>query len=317
MAVKRWPEVAELLGQLGVQFELMALKADSPLSDQVRDYLLAAGAGVYDVVAGVGGDGTHSCIINGMMQVRSVIYPASLPRYAFIPMGTGNDIAKSLGIRVQDDFSARDLRRAVSTIVHGADYCLDLGVIDGLYFADALTVGLDSRILIERNTQKRTLEKIPFLKFLSRGRFLYTVSLGSRFFQHTPVEGEIMVDGQSWYKGHLINVVINNTRIYAGDFDFSANAYPEDGLLDVVLFNAHVDYLARYLLAIRHNPLKIRQLSAELHRRSMHVQGKDIEIRMTHPEPAQADGEELPESSIFKVGVAPRALPIKTPAEPL
>lgn len=317
LALRRWPDVAGLLQRLGADFDLLAWQEGVSLSRQVQAHLQACGPRRYDVVAGLGGDGTHSAIINGLMQVQVADPSFPLPSYAFIPLGTGNDIAKSLGIRIQDEFSARDLRRAVSTILHGANYRLDLGVINGLYFADALTIGLDSRILIMRNSRKRTLERIPGLKFLARGRFLYTLSLGSRFFQHAPVEGEVLVDGQSWYRGRLINIVINNTRIYAGDFDFSNEAYADDGLLDVVLFNAHADYLARYLLAIRHNPVKIRQLSAELHRRAMHAQGRELEIRLAHAEPAQADGEELPADRVFKVGVVVRALPIKTPAEPL
>jgi diacylglycerol kinase family enzyme len=115
------------------------------------------------------------------------------------------------------------------------------------------------------------MERIPFLKYLARGRLLYTVSLGARFFVHEPVETEVKVDGQVWYKGMMINLVVNNTRIYAGDFDFSIDAYPDDGLLDIVLFTDHADYLTRYLLAIRHNPDKIREYSDELHRRSLHI----------------------------------------------
>ncbi|MEI6789121.1 MAG: diacylglycerol kinase family protein [bacterium] len=315
-ALKLWPVVADLLHQQGVDYEVLSCDG-SPIKDQVYSQLMAAGAAAYDVVAGIGGDGTHAAVINALMQVRAACGGVLKPRYAFIPLGTGNDIAKSLGIRIKDEYSPRDLRRAVSTILHGADYCLDLGVINGTYFADALTIGLDSRILMERNTHKRALETIPLLKYLAKGRFLYTMSWGSRFLQHAPVVGEIRVDGKSWYTGRLINVVVNNTRIYAGDFDFSRDAYPDDGLLDVVLFNAHVDYLTRYLLAIRHNPDKIRDLSAELHRRSMQIQGREIEIRLEDPEPAQVDGEEFPEDSIFKISVAHRVLPIKTPAEPL
>lgn len=317
-AIKLWPTVADLLKRQGSDFELLSCRRDVPIKEQVVSHLCSAGGDGYGVVAGIGGDGTHAAVINGLMQYRDICGGGALKsRYAFIPLGTGNDIAKSLGIRIQDDFSMRDLRRAVSTIAHGADYCLDLGIINGTYFADALTIGLDSRILIERNTQKRALDRIPLLKFMSRGRFLYTMSWGSRFFQHAPVEGEVLVDGSVWYRGKLINLVVNNTRIYAGDFDFSRDAYPDDGLLDVVLFNAHADYLARYLLAIRHNPDKIRDLSAELHRRSMQIQGHEIEIRLRDPEPAQLDGEEFPADSVFRISVAHRVLPIKTPAEPL
>lgn len=316
-AKRLWPEVAALLERQNVSFDLLSTQSGVAIKDQVAAHLIAAGANAYDVVAGMGGDGTHSGVINGLMQFSAGSLPGSIPPYAFIPMGTGNDIAKSLGIRLRDEYSARDLRRAVSAISHGADYRLDLGRINGMYFVDALTIGLDSRILKERNVSKRRIEKIPFLKYLARGKFLYTVSLGARFFRHEPVEVEVSVDGRVWYKGQMINLVINNTRIYAGDFDFNMDAYPDDGLLDVVLFADHADYLTRYLLAIRHNPDKVREYSDELHRRSMHIQGRDVDIRMARNEPAQIDGEEFRDDASFKVTVMPRVLAIKTPAEPM
>ncbi len=315
-AGRLWLDVAELFHRQNVEFDLSSLHAKCEIKDQVADSLARVEAGTYDLVAGIGGDGTHAGVINGIMQHKSRFPLSRLPAYAFIPIGTGNDIAKSMGIRLRNEFSPRDLRRAVSAISHGADYQLDLGLINGTYFADALTIGLDSRILKERNVSKRRIDKIPWLKFMARGRFLYTISLGSRFFAHEPVEAEVIVDGRVWYNGQMINLVINNTRIYAGDFDFSMEAYPDDGLLDVVLFADHADYLARYLLAIRHNPDKIRDLSAELHRRSMHVQGRDIEIRLARKEPAQLDGEEFGADSLFKVTVLPRAISVKIPAEP-
>jgi diacylglycerol kinase family enzyme len=317
MAVSRWLDVARWLDVLGCAHERLTTEPGRPIDDQVCGHLNRVGTADYDVIAGIGGDGTHAAVINALMGYRKTRPGAWLPPYAFIPMGTGNDIAKSLGIRIRDDFSARDLRRAVSTIVHGADYALDLGVLNGRYFADALTVGLDSGILRERNAHKQVIERIPLLRYLARGRFLYTWALGSRFLQHERVEGEIVVDGNAWYKGPILNLVVNNTRIYAGDFDFSAEAYPDDGLLDVVVFTAHTDYLARYLLAIRHNPDRIRDLSEELHRRSMHAQGRSIRITMARSEPAQLDGEEIADGTVFEVGVEPRVLRIKTPAEPV
>lgn len=315
-AQRLWPEVTGMLQQQKVDFDLLISRPDLPIREQVASHLGASPAGAYDVVAGIGGDGTHNAVINGLMQFRASSPSAPVPPYAFIPLGTGNDVAKSLGIRSRSDYSSRDLRRAVSSIRHGADYLMDLGLINGTYFADAFTIGLDSRILRERNASKRIVQKIPLLKFLARGKLLYTLSLGSRFFVHEPVEAEIHVDGTEWYRGPLINVVVNNTRIYAGDFDFSTEAYPDDGLLDAVLFSDHADYLARYLLAIRHNPAKIRDYSDELHRRSRHIQGRTLEIRLASRESAQLDGEEIPADTLFKLSVVPRVLAIKTPAEP-
>jgi len=315
VAKKVWPSVVAQLDRLGVTHQVLLLEDGMPLADQVVALLTAAGPETYGAVAGMGGDGTHSGVINGLMRFKTAFPGIPTPPYAFIPLGTGNDIAKSLGIRIDDALSPRDLRRAVSAIVHGADYGLDLGTIGNLYFADALTVGLDSSILKERNTRKRLIERIPVLRSLVRGRFLYTLSLGSRFLRQELVESEIEVDGKVWYRGAMLNLVINNTRIYAGDFDFSAEAYADDGQLDVVLFAAHTDYLARYLLAIRHNPARVRELSDDLHRRSMHTQGRRIAIRLSRPEPAQVDGEEFPGGVTFAVGVVQRALRIKVPAE--
>lgn len=315
LAMDRWPAVAALLTRLGATYELLASTPGSPLVDELCSALERIAP--VDGVVGIGGDGTHFAAINGMMRFRQRHPDAILPPYSFVALGTGNDIAKSLGIRVEDAFSTRDLRRAVSTVIHGADYYLDLGVIDGRYFADALTVGLDSAILQERNISKRLLEKIPGLRYLARGRFLYTLSTGTRFFREQPVRGTITVDGRLWHEGPMLNVVINNTRIYAGGFDFSADAYADDGLLDVVLFTGHTDYLARYLMAIRHDPDRVLTMSEELLKRSQQVQGKHIEIRLEQPQPAQVDGEELPAGDHFEVGVLPRALHIKTSAEPV
>lgn len=313
----RWGNIAALIERMDGRYELLTTTAGVSMATQVCDYLKTHDPSRYDVIAGIGGDGTHSGIINGLMAYQTAHAGMLLPPYAFIPMGTGNDIAKSLGIRIRDDFSARDMRRAVSAILHGADYALDLGVIDGLYFADALTVGLDSSVLKERNASKRLMEKVPVLRHFSRGRFLYTFSLGSRLFRHDLVDAEIMVDGKVWYNGPLINVVINNTRIYAGEFDFSLNAYPDDGLLEVVLFTDQKDYLARYLMAMRHNPSRLRELSEDLNRRAKHIQGGHIQIKFGKMQPAQVDGEEYPDRQEFDVQVIRKALRIKTPVEPI
>jgi len=315
LATKRWPDIAALLTRLGVEYELLAVQS-SPLSAQVCERLTLSVPGEFCALAGIGGDGTHAGVINGLMRFRAEHPEHDIPPYAFIPLGTGNDIAKSLGIRVEGELTPSELRRAVSTVMHGAEYQLDLGVMNGVFFADAVTVGLDSRILRERNARKRMIEHIPFLRHLARGRLLYTLSTGALFAHHERVQCSITVDGREWYRGEMLNLVINNTRIYAGDFDFSVDAYADDGLLDVVLFAGQTDYLARYLLALRHNPYRVREFSDELHSRSQHIQGKRIEIRLSRPEAAQIDGEELPEGTSFDIEVVQRVLRVKTPAEP-
>lgn len=317
LAGQRWNDVSDLLVRQGAKYEVLEIEEARPIPAQVCQYLESRNPESYGAVAGIGGDGTHSAIINGLMSFGASHASVRLPPYAFIPLGTGNDIAKSLGIRIRDEYTSRDLRRAISAIVHGADYSLDLGQIGDWYFADALTVGVDSSVLRARNVKKRRIENVPLLRHLARGRWLYTFSWGPSMLQHGNVDVEVTVDGQSWYHGPMINLVVNNTRIYAGDFDFSSNAYADDGLLDVVLFTDPANYLVRYLLAIRHNSDRIRELSQDLDKRARHVQGRRILIQVNQPQPAQVDGEEWGDGRLFDVQVVHRALRIKIPAEPV
>ena len=315
-ALKRWPQVAALLGEMGADHEVLADER-VPIGEHVLARLGSGGAQSFGAIAGLGGDGTHSAIINAIMQYRVRDPSAHVPPYAFIPLGTGNDMAKSFGLAARDDHLARDMRRAVSTVLHGADYQLDLGLLDGHYFADALTIGLDPHILHERNVRRRALSRIPLLRHILRGQVLYTWCTGIRFWQQDPISCEIRVDGRLWYAGTMINLLVNNTQIYAGEFCFYRNTYANDGKLDVMLFTGHIDYLRKYLLASRHNPDSIQRLSERLNSIASQVQGTEIEVRLSRTEAAQVDGEELPSADTFHVRVVPGAIRVKTPAEPM
>ena len=315
LPLRRWPQVVSLLESFDTGHELLAEEGVA-IDRLVLDRLNRGDCGEFAAIAGIGGDGTQSAIINALMRYSREHPDVTLPPYGFIPMGSGNDIAKSFGLSSRADFFVDDLRRSVSTLIHGADYLLDLGLMNGTYFADAITIGLDSHTLQLRNRQKRILERIPVLRRLTTGGLLYTWASSFGFFRHGTVQAEVMVDGQLWYSGPILNLIINNTRIYAGEFDFCTECYGNDGLLDVVVFSGRGDYLRKYLLSFRHNPRDIRRMATRLSNISSHCQGRHIRVSLSVPEAAQFDGEELPEAESFDVKVVPGAIRIKTPAEP-
>ncbi len=315
LALRRWPRIAAALQGCGITWQLLA-ERDPPVGRQVADRLAADDAGQFAAVVGIGGDGTHSAILNAMMQLQNSGVRPSLPPYALLPLGTGNDIAKSFNIRMRDAFFTGDIRRAVAAIRYGADYALDLGRIGDVYFVDALTIGLDSTVLREHNRHKRELEKIPFLRRLVRGNLLYTWCAGVRLLRHHPLRAEIRVDGRLWYAGPLLNLVVNNTRVYGGEFVLCPDAYANDGLLELVLFTGHTDYLAKYLLSFRTHPRQIQQMADRLSHCASTVQGRRFQIKLSREELAQYDGEELPSAACFDVEVVPRAICLRLPAEP-
>ncbi len=315
-ALAKWPQVAALMSEFGMRVDLLAEKG-VPLQTQLIRHVENTGIESYAAIAGIGGDGTHSCIFNAMLN-HSRLHPGfRWPPYAFIPMGTGNDIARSLGLASRNDFFVSDLRRSVSTIIHGADYRMDLGLLNGkVHFADALAIGLDSRVLQERNINRRWIRRVPVLRSLVRGKLLYTLSFGPRLLSHTPFRATIDIDGARWHSGPIVNLVIKNTRIYAGEFDFCPATYSNDGLLDVVVFTGPVDYLTSYILALRSNPQAIRTLVMKMKKESTHIRARRIVIGIDPPEAAQLDGEEIPAAERYAVEVIPGAVHIKTPAEP-
>ena len=315
LPLQRWPQVVSLFEGFRTEYELLA-ESDVPIDDQVVERLERCNPQEFGAIAGIGGDGTHSAIINALMRYAKKHPEVPLPPYGFIPMGVGNDIAKSFGLTSRADFFVNDLRRAVSTLIHGADYRLDLGRLRETYFADAVTVGLDSHILRERNRQKRRLAKVPVIRRFTTGGLLYTWVSTFRFWHHRALAAEITVDGSLWYSGPVLNLIINNTRIYAGEFDFCTECYGNDGLLDVVVFTGHADYLSKYLLSLRQNPRDIRKMAVTLSKVSSHTQGRNIRVSLSRPEAAQLDGEEVPADDHFEITVIPGAIHIKTPAEP-
>ena len=316
LAMQRWPQIVDHLSAFRVNYELLAEK-ETPLGEQLRERLERSTTGEFDTIIGVGGDGTHSQLLNAMMQFSAGRADFKLPPSCIIPLGTGNNIAKSFGLTSREDFFVTDLRRAVGTVKYGADYHLDLGKIDGTYFADAFTIGLDSEILHDRNIKKGRIERIPVLREIVKGNYLlYTWALTSKFWKRRRRQVEIKIDGEHWYSGPIINMVINNTRIYGGEFDFSLNAYANDGLLDVIIFTGQVDYLSRYFLSLRRQPDRVLRMNDFLFKMSAQKQGARIEVQALEPEAAQIDGEELPPNRHFDISIIPNAIHIKTPAEP-
>ena len=78
-----------------------------------------------------GGDGTLSSVVDHFVGKDTV--------FAVLPIGTANSFARTLGIPL-------DLDGAVNVIAYGRRKRIDLGIIDGDYFANAAAIGLSPLI---------------------------------------------------------------------------------------------------------------------------------------------------------------------------
>lgn len=100
-----------------------AVKDPTQLNHVVQD---AVTSGAPMVIVG-GGDGSLSSSVDFLVDRDCV--------FALLPLGTANSFARTLGIPL-------DLDGAIATIVGGRRRRIDLGVIDGDYFANTAAMGL-------------------------------------------------------------------------------------------------------------------------------------------------------------------------------
>jgi YegS/Rv2252/BmrU family lipid kinase len=111
------PHVRAALREAGIEF------AEDGWTDDV--------AGDVDCIIAAGGDGTLLSAI-GYALARDI--PLGV-----IPLGTFNDLARTLGIPT-------DIRAAVDIIAHGHERRIDVGRVNGHYFVNESSIGISSRI---------------------------------------------------------------------------------------------------------------------------------------------------------------------------
>jgi len=104
-----------------------AIRDPARLVPKVRE---AVREGAAMVIVG-GGDGSLSCAVDELVDRDCV--------FALLPLGTANSFARTLGIPL-------DLDGAVAVIADGRRRRIDLGMIDGNYFANSAAMGLSPMI---------------------------------------------------------------------------------------------------------------------------------------------------------------------------
>ncbi|MCK5845378.1 MAG: hypothetical protein KAG97_11765, partial [Victivallales bacterium] len=256
--LRQWPFIESLMLRAGAQCELVAREGD--LRDITMDVLAnLAETGENDaIIAAVGGDGTQHAVFNGIERFREDRPEAFIPSYLPIPMGTGNNIAKSIFPSNFLKGATGSIKTAVAAIANGADRLIDLGVVktgagsEGDCFLDAFSVGVDPAILAAKDASTAKLAAThPRILSLLKGYPLYAWHGFAALRSFKPVEAEIEVDGEPWYSGPLFNIVVNDTAIYGGVFNLTESPFPDDGVLDAVIFATPADYLRKYLLGFK------------------------------------------------------------------
>jgi YegS/Rv2252/BmrU family lipid kinase len=172
----------------------------------------AALAGAERVVA-VGGDGTVHEVLQGLLGV-----PADRrPIFGLVPAGTANDFAALFD-------GGPDLAGWLRHALLSEPRLVDLGLADGVPFANTATIGVPAEVSADTPTElKATL-----------GKLAYTVHALAVAGAAHPFGVSVSGPGFS-FEGEAVAVCVCNGRQAGGGFVLAPDAELDDGLLDVLI----------------------------------------------------------------------------------
>ena len=212
--------VARAFRDQGWTTEVLVTERPGHATDLARD---AADAGAQRVIA-VGGDGVVHEVANGLLQAKS---DALL---GVVPIGSGNDFAKLLGVYRHPP------TRAVARLVTARPKRFDVGKVGDEWFVNSMGFGFGPAVVQRRN---RNAHLKGFLSYLVPILRAFGAFVPPRFDVHAKEHRE---------SGAMMMVEVCNGTTAGGSYRFAPNADPSDGRLDVCLVRRVS--LPRFLLAI-------------------------------------------------------------------
>ena len=169
-------------------------------------------AEVVDMIVCAGGDGTLDEVVTGIMKT-GIRVP-----FGYIPAGSTNDFASSLGI-------AKDMVKAAKDIVEGSLFPFDVGDFNGGTFVYIAAFGLFTDVSYQTDqTMKNTL-----------GHLAYLMEGTKRIFDVKSYYMKVEADGQ-FYEGNYLYGMITNSNSVGGFRNLVGNGVlVNDGLFEVTL----------------------------------------------------------------------------------
>jgi YegS/Rv2252/BmrU family lipid kinase len=283
-SAKQLEVATRLLLQHGIEVDVALAKPKeeaTPLAKQaVKDG--------FDTVIAMGGDGTLEAVLRGMVGRKTPM--------GIIPIGTQNNIAKSLGIPTE-------LEEACALIASKHIRKLDVGrvkVKNGkkLFFFELTAIGLVAALYPKANKLQGGKDKLSKLK---------DVALTLIHQEPDPVV-YLTLDDESKIKIKTMLVVVSNAPMFGANFLVAPDAAVTDGLLDI---SVYPDFSKTELLTYY---AQIRSEGFSANEKVQRFRAKKIEIKTDPKMDVMADGVMLGKGKV-EIKAKPGAVWMITPED--
>ncbi len=236
----------------------------------------------YGIIAAAGGDGTINEVATGLIGRDAIL--------AIIPLGSGNGLARALGIPLK-------YQEACRLLMEGKPRKIDVGQVEGRNFFATSGIGFDAHVGKVYNETPGN----------ARGITPYVQIAVSEFFNYTPENVILRCNGKTYCYTPLV-LTVANTEQYGGGAIIAPGVRPDDGLFDVVVIpRSHVLTLVTQIPKLFSGELNTFPHS-KTHRAS------SLTITRNFPGPAHVDGESFMAGEVLQYTMLHEALNVLVPS---
>ncbi len=276
-AIVLWSKIEDVVRQ---EFPDSVVEFTKKPGDATEIARRAAESG-YEVVVSCGGDGTLNEIVNGIIGTGI--------KLAVLPLGTGSDFGKTIGIR--------EFNSTLASIKRNQPELADAAVVelaDGSkrYYLNSFEAGFGADVMTYVNKHK---------KFGKRSFMIGIVATLIRLRRFT---GKIIIDGTN-FSDETIEIIVANGKYFGGGMLASPNSNIMDGILDVHVLTP----ITRLRTILQLKELIDGSYIEKGH--SIEHQGKEVELKFSGIT-IEVDGEVIGKTPA-KVRVLKGAVALLTP----
>ena len=269
-----------LLDDPGLEGEVVCAGSPAQASASLEGLL---GPGTRRIIA-FGGDGTFHHLVNEVMA-RGL---AGQVEVGLVPLGTGCDLARTLGLPRRPREALRHLRRCRARPLDLLRVELDGAV---LYAANIASLGLSGDVARIVNHRAR------------RGVWTYLSVAIRQLLGTRPRDSAVELDGAPWFSGPLWLLAVANGPRFARGMRIAPGALVDDGIADCVVVSAPGPWpLMAQLPAL--------YLGRHLNSRHVHwARGREVVLRDGDGGEWQVELDGEPRASrVFRVAIVPGAI---------
>ena len=254
--MKFLPKIEQILRKNNVRYEFHFTQAPMHAVELVEELYKD-----FDIVVAVGGDGTINEIINGVPNYDLT--------FGMIPIGTGNDFARSCSI------PHNSIEESIRILLENDIKNIDVGEVNGRKFVNVLGLGFEGR-------SNEVGMKLNFIK----GTLKYLLAIGYNLITYKRIPMKISFDDVT-LEGDTYLVSVGNGWNVGGGLKLTPKAKMDDGLLDI----CYIRKITRRRVIANFHRL-INGTLGELDEVTMY-QAKNIIVESSQMIPIHLDGEAL------------------------